>query len=51
MPRPVIAFDIGGTDIKIAVVDARGEVVEARSVPTPRHDAAALVAALASAVS
>ncbi|RIJ51595.1 ROK family protein, partial [Clavibacter phaseoli] len=50
VPRPVIAFDIGGTDVKIAVVDARGEVVEARSMPTPTHDAVALVAALASAV-
>jgi glucokinase len=50
VPRPVIAFDIGGTDVKIAVVDARGEVVEVRSMPTPTHDAAALVAALASAV-
>lgn len=50
VPRPVVAFDIGGTDIKIAVVDAHGRVVEARSIPTPTHDAVALVAALASVV-
>jgi len=49
-PRPVIAFDIGGTAIKIAIVDARGYVVHTRSVPTPVGDEAALLGVLAHAV-
>ena len=50
VPRPVAAFDIGGTDVKIALVDGGGRVLEARSIPTPTHDAEALVAALATVV-
>ncbi|MBC7725916.1 MAG: ROK family protein [Burkholderiaceae bacterium] len=49
-PRPVIAFDIGGTAIKIVVVDARGDVVHTRSVRTPVGEENALLAALVDAV-
>ena len=49
-PRPVIAFDIGGTAIKIAVVDAQGDVIHTRFIPTPVRDENALLATLANAV-
>ncbi|WP_284986212.1 ROK family protein [Arthrobacter sp. fls2-241-R2A-172] len=32
---PVLSFDVGGTDIKAGLVDARGEVLGMRRVPTP----------------
>ena len=43
----VLAFDVGGTDIKAALVDAVGSVLEIVRVPTPRdgaHTADAVVA-------
>lgn len=33
---PVVAVDVGGTDMKVAVVDADGSVVDVQRVPTPR---------------
>jgi glucokinase len=33
--RPVLAADIGGTQMRAALVDERGEVLLRRSVPTP----------------
>ncbi len=42
----VLAIDIGGTKMAAAVVDATGEILVRRQVPTPGHDAAALLAAL-----
>lgn len=32
---PVLSFDVGGTDIKAGLVDARGSVLGMRRVPTP----------------
>ncbi|MCT9871058.1 ROK family protein [Paenarthrobacter aurescens] len=32
---PVLSFDVGGTDIKAGLVDARGTVLGMRRVPTP----------------
>ena len=32
---PVLSFDVGGTDIKAGLVDARGRVLGMRRVPTP----------------
>ncbi|MGF6835481.1 glucokinase [Paenarthrobacter sp. TE4293] len=32
---PVLSFDVGGTDIKAGLVDARGAVLGMRRVPTP----------------
>ena len=46
----VLAFDVGGTDMKSAIVDAEGRVVGLRRTPTPRDSgdpAGAIVAALA----
>lgn len=37
---PVVAFDVGGTDVKAALVDADGRLVELVRVPTPRAGAA-----------
>jgi glucokinase len=34
-PATVLAFDVGGTDIKAGLVDCRGEVLGMRRVPTP----------------
>jgi glucokinase len=33
---PVLAFDVGGTDMKAALVDAEGTVLGTRRIPTPR---------------
>lgn len=38
---PVVAFDVGGTDVKAALVDADGRLVELVRVPTPRAGAGA----------
>ena len=45
----VLAFDIGGTDTKSALIDRRGRVLGLRRTPTPRDDdpAGAIVASLA----
>ena len=46
----VLAFDVGGTDMKSAIVDAEGRVLGLRRTPTPRDSgdpAGAIVAALA----
>ena len=45
----VLAFDVGGTDMKSALVDRHGRLLGLRRTPTPRGDdpAAAIVAALA----
>ena len=46
----VLAFDVGGTDTKSAVVDRRGRVLGLRRTPTPRHrddPAGAVVSSLA----
>jgi glucokinase len=46
----VLAFDVGGTDTKSAVVDRRGRVLGLRRTPTPRFGddpASALVSSLA----
>lgn len=49
----VLAFDVGGTDTKSAVVDRRGRVLGLRRTPTPRHlddPAGAVVSSLAALV-
>lgn len=46
MARVSVGVDAGGTKIAAALVTPRGEIVEAVSVPTPRHDADATLAAL-----
>jgi glucokinase len=48
--EPVLAFDVGGTDIKAALVDAAGRLAELVRVPTPhagRDTGEAVVAAVA----
>jgi glucokinase len=35
----VLAFDVGGTDIKAALVDRDGSLLGLNRTPTPRHDA------------
>ncbi|MEG0363811.1 MAG: ROK family protein, partial [Aurantimicrobium sp.] len=35
---PVIAFDVGGTDIKSTFVDAEGNIRQIRRTPTPRSN-------------
>ncbi|WP_298863754.1 ROK family protein [uncultured Microbacterium sp.] len=47
---PVLAFDVGGTDVKSALFDASGEAVGLRRTPTPVGDgdaAGSLIARLA----
>jgi len=44
---PVLAFDVGGTDIKSALFDAEGAPVGLRRTPTPAGDAHQLIARLA----
>lgn len=44
-PR-ILACDLGGTQLRTAVVDASGEVTQRRAVPTPKDDPGALMAAL-----
>lgn len=49
----VLAFDVGGTDVKSAVITADGEVRDVRRTPTPRSDddpAGALVDGIATLV-
>lgn len=46
---PVLAFDVGGTDTKAALVDADGRLVELVRIPTP-HDGAATGEAVVAAV-
>jgi glucokinase len=48
--KPVLAFDVGGTDTKSALVDRSGRVLGLRRTPTPRHfddPAGAVVSSLA----
>lgn len=48
--RPVLAFDVGGTDIKSAIVDENGRIADLCRTPTPRggsDPAGAVVASLA----
>jgi glucokinase len=35
-PRPTFGIDLGGTNLRIAVVDADGTIVDHRRVPTPK---------------
>jgi len=44
---PVLAFDVGGTHLRSALVDADGRIDSRRSRSTPRGSTEALVAALA----
>ena len=48
--RAVLAFDVGGTDIKSALIDADGTVLGLRRTPTPptRRPAAGVVASIGS---
>ena len=48
-PR-VLACDLGGTQLRTAVVDASGEVTRRRAVPTPKDDPGALRALLRDAL-
>ena len=49
--RPgILACDLGGTQLRTAVVDASGAVTRRRAVPTPKDDPAALVAVLRDAL-
>ena len=49
--RPgILACDLGGTQLRTAVVDASGAVTHRRAVPTPKDDPAALVAVLRDAL-
>jgi glucokinase len=50
VPRAVIAFDIGGTDIKIGVVDGSGAVLSVHTVPTELGDAEKLLDQLVACV-
>jgi glucokinase len=48
--KAVLAFDVGGTDTKSAIIDRRGRVLGLRRTPTPRHlddPAGAVVSSLA----
>jgi glucokinase len=47
----VLAFDVGGTDTKSAVVDRRGRVLALRRTPTPRDSADPVGAVLSSLAS
>ena len=40
-----LGIDIGGTNVKLGLVDAQGQLVAFRSVPTPAKEGAAVVAA------
>jgi len=46
---PVLAFDVGGTHLRGACVEADGAFARELRVATPQHDGTALVAALAAA--
>ena len=49
-PTAVLAFDVGGTDVKAGLVDCRGEVLGMRRVPTPMdpvHPGEAIISSLA----
>ena len=52
--QTVLAFDVGGTDTKSAIVDGDGRILDVRRTPTPRggsdpaSDVVASLAALAS---
>ena len=49
-PR-ILACDLGGTQLRTAVVDATGEVTRRRAVPTPKGDPGALASLLRDALS
>ena len=49
-PR-ILACDLGGTQLRTAVVDAAGQVTQRRAVPTPKDDPGALPALLRDALS
>ena len=49
-PR-ILACDLGGTQLRTAVVDATGEVTQRHAVPTPKDDPGALSALLLDALS
>lgn len=48
-PR-ILACDLGGTQLRTAVVDASGEVAHRRAAPTPKDDPGALAAVLGDAL-
>ncbi len=48
-PR-ILACDLGGTQLRTAVVDGSGEVAQRRAVPTPKDDPAALATVLGDAL-
>ncbi len=48
-PR-ILACDLGGTQLRTAVVDAAGQVTQRRAVPTPKGDPGALPALLRDAL-
>ena len=45
--RPTLGVDLGGTHLRVGLVDADGSVHTARKVATPAHDLDALVGAIA----
>ena len=48
--RAAIAVDLGGTNLRAAVVDERGEILARAAVPTPGGGAAAILEAMAQLV-
>lgn len=51
MNRPVLAVDIGGTKLAVGIVGTDGNIVDRRTVPTPRtSDAEVLFATLTGAI-
>jgi len=51
LARPVLALDLGGTQLRTALVLADGRLVARRAVATPRADAEAITAACVDALS
>lgn len=50
MTRLRIGVDLGGTKIEIIALDDAGRVIDRRRTPTPRHDYAATLQAVAGLV-